>query len=176
MFDIRIGTIQRVLYTHTMNWNIATACTGWFESLPIGRIMTTASSWRRRSFQRIVERSSQCNYAAHKHPSSGWKSGREKKLHVARREAAYFDILIGESECGNPRGGVCNLIPLPVRPIPGWVSLFSGKSHGPSATPVPTFPQTLFPVPHKRAPNTLDPRSPSRRLPLYIMHEPLIYY
>lgn len=63
------------------------------------------------------------------------RSEREKKLHVAWREAAYFDILIGESECGNPRGGVCNLIPLPVRPIPGWVSLFSGKSHGPSATP-----------------------------------------
>lgn len=98
---------------------------------------------------------------------------------MARREAAYFDILIGESECGNPRGGVCNLIPLPVpvRPIPGRVSLFSGKSHGPSAaTPIPTFPQTLFPVPYKRVPNTLDPRSPSRRLPLYTMHEPLIYY
>lgn len=74
-----------------------------------------------------------------------WRSGREERLHVERREAAYFDILIGESECGNPRGGVCNLIPLPVRPITGRVSLFSGKSHGPSATPISTFPQTLFP-------------------------------
>lgn len=39
----------------------------------------------------------------------------EGGLHVA--EAAYFDILIGESECGNPRGGVCNLTLLfhPVR-------------------------------------------------------------
>lgn len=163
---------------HAMNWNTATTHTG-FESLQmLGRIM--ASSWRRRSFQRtreiVVERSSQCNYAAHKCPSSGWRSGREEGLHVAWREAAYFDILIGESECGNPQGGVCNLIPLPVRPIPGRVSLFSGKSHGPSATPVPTFPQTLLPTPYKRVPNTLDPRSPSRRLPLCIKHEPLIYY
>lgn len=33
-------------------------------------------------------------------------------------EAAYFDILIGESECGNPRGGVCNLTPFPSFSIP----------------------------------------------------------
>lgn len=55
--------------------------------------------------------SSQRNYAARKRSPSGWKrTGDEagkrreerKRLHVARREAAYFDILIGESECGNP--------------------------------------------------------------------------
>lgn len=41
-----------------------------------------------------------------------WEAEQEHEgLHVAKREAAYFDILIGESECGNPRGGVCNLTP-----------------------------------------------------------------
>lgn len=55
-------------------------------------------------------------------------------------EAAYFDILIGESECGNPRGGVCNLTPSP--PLP---------SRAPLPTPLsfPTLvrPCTIPPLP-----------------------------
>lgn len=63
-------------------------------------------------------------------------------------------------------------------PSPSPVSLFSSKSHGPSATPVSTFPQTLFPVPYRAfVPNTLDPRPPrAPSLSLCAIHEPLIYY
>lgn len=75
---------------------------------------------------------------------------------MARREAAYFDILIGESECSNPRGGVCNLIPLPVRPIPE----FRSSRVSPMTLQQPPFrpfPRLCFPFPTSAVPNTLDP-------------------
>lgn len=104
--------------------------------------------------------------------AAGW----EERLHVAWREAAYFDILIGESECGNPRGGVCNLIPAPPPRLPGSVSLLSRKSHGPSTTPVSTFPQTLFSVPYRAFPIRLIHVRPAPSFSLRVMREPLIYY
>lgn len=74
---------------------------------------------------------------------SSW--GRERRgrhrgegLHVA--EAAYFDILIGESECGNPRGGVCNLTPSPALP-------FRAPLPTPLSFPTLVRPCTIPPLP-----------------------------
>lgn len=52
-------------------------------------------------------------------------------------------VVIPEAACV-----ISSLSAIPPRPQPGF-ALFSGKSHGPSATPVSTFPQTLFSAPHR---------------------------
>lgn len=55
----------------TMNWNIATTRTGWFESSPMGRLRRGEDD-RFNGPEIVVEpsSSSQCNYAARKRPSS----------------------------------------------------------------------------------------------------------
>lgn len=92
----------------------------------------------------------------------------EGGLHVA--EAAYFDILIGESECGNPRGGVCNLTLLfhPVR-----------LCRPPLSFPTLARPCTIPPLPPfiTPLPSLVRFRFETRLVcPSRATYEPVIYY